>query len=187
MFLVVTGTPTEVPKYAFLDGWPKNQRYPYEFRISGAIPSGHEPGYTKPEATGGGHWHSNGGGWVADNANVSASAYVGPRAAVFSGSVTGNARIEDLAWVNGGDVSGNAVVRHSAIIQGGATISGDAVIGGDAEPPGGPTGGTCTQGTYLAFNPDRACDGGGGETDINPTHGTFPTDELTITGTPSPS
>jgi hypothetical protein len=188
VFLVVTGTPTAVPKYGFLDGWPKNRRYSYEFRLSGAIPSGHEPGYTKPAATNGGHWHSNGGGWVAGNANVSASAYVGPRAAVYSGSVTGNARIEDLAWVNGGNISGNAVVRHSAIVQGGATISGNAVIGGDAEPPGGPTGGNCTQGTYLMFNPDRACNGGGGEADINPAHGTFPTDQLAITGTtPTPT
>ncbi len=185
VFLVVTGTPTEVPKYAFLDGWPKNRRYPYEFRISGAIPSGHEPGYKKLDATDGGHWHSNGGGWVSDNANVSASAYVGPRAAVFSGSVTGDARIEDLAWVNGGDVSGNAVVRHNAIVQGGATIAGNAVIGGDAEPPGGPTGASCTEGTYLMFDPSRTCNGGAGENDINPTPVTFSTDQLAITGKPT--
>jgi hypothetical protein len=84
VFLVVMGTPTAVPKYAFLDGWAKNRRYPYEFRISGAIPDGHQPGYVKPAPVGG-RWHANGGGWVANGANVSASAYVGPRAAVFRG------------------------------------------------------------------------------------------------------
>ncbi|MGN9909597.1 DUF6055 domain-containing protein [Phytohabitans sp. LJ34] len=184
VFLVVTGTPASaVPKYAFLDGWPKNRRYPYEFRISGAIPSGHEPGYSKPAATNGGRWHSNGGGWVGGGANVASTAYVGPRAAVYSGSVTGNARIEDLAWVNGGTVTGNAVVKGNAIVQGGVTIGGTAVVGGDAEPPHGPTGGSCNSGTYLMFNPSRGCDGGGPEADVNPAHGTFTSEELAITGT----
>lgn len=188
VFLVVTGTPaTTVPKYGFLDGWPKNRRYPYEFRMAGAIPSGHEPGYQKPAATNGGRWHSNGGGWVAGNANVASTAYVGPRAAVFSGTVSGNARIEDLAWVNGGTVTNNAVVRGNAIVHGGVTIGGNAVIGGDAEPPAGPTGGNCSAGTYLMFNPDRSCDGGAGETDINPAHGTFSTEELAITGSTDPT
>ncbi|GAB3530843.1 DUF6055 domain-containing protein [Phytohabitans suffuscus] len=188
VFLVVTGTPASaVPKYAFLDGWPKNRRYPYEFRISGAIPSGHEPGYQKPAATNGGRWHANGGGWVAGNANVASTAYVGPRAAVYSGSVTGNARIEDLAWVNGGTVTGNAVVKGNAIVQGGVTIGGSAVVGGDAEPPAGPTGGTCNSGTYLMFNPSRGCDGGGPEADVNPAHGTFTSEELAITGGTNPT
>lgn len=188
VFLVVTGTPASaVPKYAFLDGWPKNRRYPYEFRVSGAIPSGHEPGYSKPAATNGGRWHANGGGWVAGNANVASTAYVGPRAAVYSGSVTGNARIEDLAWVNGGTVTGNAVVKGNAIVQGGVTIGGSAVIGGDAEPPAGPTGGTCNSGTYLLFNPSRGCDGGGPEPDVNPAHGTFTSEELAITGGTNPT
>ncbi|WP_186315856.1 DUF6055 domain-containing protein [Catellatospora sichuanensis] len=190
VFLVVTGTPTAVPKYAFLDGWPLQRRYPYEFRISGAIPDGHQPGYVKPAAVGG-RWHANGGGWVSNSANVAASAYVGPRAAVFSGTVNSNARIEDLAWVNGGTVTGNAIVRHNAIVQGGVTIGGSAVIGGDAEPPAGPTGASCTAGTYLMFNPSRACNGGGAEADVNPAHGTFSSAELAITGgtdpTPSPS
>ncbi|GAA4713124.1 hypothetical protein GCM10023263_62080 [Phytohabitans rumicis] len=190
VYLVVTGTPNTVPKYAFLDGWPKNRRYPYEFRVSGAIPDGHQAGYQKPAATNGGRWHANGGGWVAGNANVASTAYVGPRAAVYSGSVTGNARIEDLAWVNGGTVTGNAIVRGNAIVQGGATIGGSAIVGGDAEPPAGPTGANCSAGTYLLFNPSRGCDGGGAEADVNPAHGTFSSTELALDGvvpTPTPT
>ncbi len=186
VFLVVTATPTAVPKYAFLDGWPRNRRYPYEFRISGAIPDGHQPGYQKPAPVGG-RWHANGGGWVRNGANVAASAYVGPRAAVYSGNVTGNARIEDLAWVNGGTVTDNAIVRHNAIVHGGVTVGGNAIVGGDAEPPAGPTGGSCTSGTYLMFNPSRACNGGAAEADINPAHGTFTSEELAITGNPNPT
>lgn len=186
VYLAVAGAPTTVHHYAFLDGYTKNYRYPYEFRISGATPSGHEPGYTKPAATGGGHWHSNGGGWVSNQANVAASAYVGPRAAVFGNStVSGNARIEGLGWVNGGaTVTGNAVVKDNAIVQGGANLSGNVVFGGDAE-----TSGACSSGTYLIFNPNRGCDGRGGETDINPPHGRFTDAELAITGggTPNPS
>ena len=183
VYLVVTGTPGTVHHYAYLDGYTKDYRYPYEFRIDGAAPSGYEPGYVKPAAPGGGHWHSNGGGWVDARANVAATAYVGPRAAVYGNStVSGNARIEDLAWVNSGaTVTGNAVVKNSALVQGGANLSGNVVIGGDAEPAT-----ACGAGTYLLFNPDRGCDGKAGETDVNPAHGTFSTDELAITGTTTP-
>jgi carbonic anhydrase/acetyltransferase-like protein (isoleucine patch superfamily) len=184
VYLVVTGAPATVHHYAYLDGYPKNYRYPYEFRLDGAAPSGYEPGYTKPAAPGGGHWHSNGGGWVDNRANVAASAYVGPRAAVYGNStVSGNARIEGLSWVNSGaTVTGNAVVRDSALVQGGANLSGNIVVGGDAEPST-----ACSSGTYLMFAPDRGCDGQGGETDVNPTFGNFTDGELAI-GTPtSPS
>ncbi len=71
VYLVVTGTPSSVHHYAYLDGYTKNHRYPYEFRISGATPSGYESGYQKPAASGGGHWHSNGGGWVDTTAPTS--------------------------------------------------------------------------------------------------------------------
>jgi hypothetical protein len=183
VYLVVAGAPTTIHHYAFLDGYTKNYRYPYEFRIDGATPSGYETGYAKPAATGGGHWHVNGGGWVSDSANVAATAYVAPRAAVYgNATVSGNARIEGLAWVNGGGtVTGNAVVKDNALIQGGVTIGGSAVVGGDAEPAG-----TCNSGTYLLFNPDRGCDGGAGEPDLNPSYSAFTNDQLAVTGATTP-
>ncbi|WP_436534785.1 DUF6055 domain-containing protein [Actinoplanes sp. HUAS TT8] len=181
-WLVVTATPGAVPHYAFLDGYTKARRFPYEFRVSGATPSGFEPGYVKPAATNGGHWHSNGGGWVSGSASVAATAYVGPKAAVYAGTVTGNARIEGLGWVNGGTVGGNAVVKDNALIQGGANLSGNIVVGGDAEFAI-----SCSAGTYLQFNPDRGCDGAGGESDINPSHGTFASADLAIGGTTTPA
>ncbi|WP_328476344.1 polymer-forming cytoskeletal protein [Actinoplanes sp. NBC_00393] len=180
VWLVVTGTPTAVPHYAFLDGYTKARRFPYEFRVSGATPSGFEPGHVKPAPTGGGRWHSNGGGWVAGNASVASTAYVGPKAAVMAGTVTGNARIEGLGWVNGGTVGGNAVVKDNALIQSGANLSGNIVVGGDAEIAF-----ACSSGTYLMFNPDRRCDGAGGETDINPSFSAFPSADLAINGTPT--
>ena len=188
VYLTVLGAPGTVHHYAFLDGFPKQYRYPYEFRVDGATPSGYEPGYTKPAATGGGHWHSNGGGWVSNSANVSASAYVGPRAAVYGNStVSGNARIDGLSWVNSGaTISGNVVVKDSALVQGGANLSGSMVVGGDAEPPAGPTGSSCSSGTYLTFNPDRGCDGRAGETDATPVFGNYTDAELAITGTTTP-
>ncbi|MGS2586117.1 DUF6055 domain-containing protein [Streptomyces hebeiensis] len=175
VWLVVTATPTAVPHYGFLDGYTKARRFPYEFRLSGATPSGFEPGHVKPAATGGGHWHSNGGGWVSNTASVAATAYVGPKAAVYAGTVTGNARIEGLGWVNGGTVGGNAVVKDNALIQGGANLSGNIVVGGDAELAM-----TCGAGTYLMFNPDRRCDGAGGEPDVNPSYTAFPSADLAI-------
>ena len=122
-------------KYAFLDGYPRNYRYPYEFRIAGATPSGLRARLRQAGRPVGGRWHSNGGGWVDNRANVAATAYVGPRAAVFgNGTVRDNARIEGLAWVNSGaTVGGNAVVKDNAIVQGGANLGGSVVVGGDAE------------------------------------------------------
>jgi uncharacterized protein DUF6055 len=181
-WLVVTGTPSAVPHYGFLDGYTKARRFPYEFRLTGATPSGFEAGYTKPNATNGGHWHSNGGGWVSGSASVAASAYVGPKAAVYAGTVSGNARIEGLGWVNGGTVSGNAVVKDNALVQGGANLSGNIVVGGDAEFAI-----ACSSGTYLMFNPDRKCDGGGGETDINPSFTGFASADLAVSTSGSPS
>nr|MDT0662286.1 DUF6055 domain-containing protein [Micromonospora sp. DSM 115978] len=188
VYLVVTGTPGTVHKYAFLEGYPRNYRYPYQFRVSGAVPSGFEPGYVRPAAPGGGRWHSNGGGWVDARANVAATAYVGPRAAVYGNStVSGNARIEDLAWVNSGaTVGGNAVVKQNALVQGGANLGGSVVIGGDAEPAS-----ACSAGSYLMFVPDRGCDGRTSvpaEADINPAHPTFTDADLAFSGTgPGPT
>jgi len=175
VWLVTTATPDAVPHYAYQDGYTQAQRFPYEFRVSGATPSGFEDGYTKPAATHGGHWHSNGGGWVADDANVADTAYVGPNAAVYAGTVTGNARIEGLGWVNGGTVGGDAVVKDNALIQAGADLSGDIVVGGDAELAI-----TCSSGTYLQFDLDRGCDGGAGESDVNPSFTAFDSADLAL-------
>ncbi|MEV0389306.1 DUF6055 domain-containing protein [Nonomuraea sp. NPDC050643] len=179
VYLVVVGAPGTVHKYAFLDGYPRNHRYPYQFRLQGATPWGFEPGHARPPAPGNGRWHSNGGGWVDNRANVAATAYVGPRAAVYGNStVSGNARVEDLAWINSGaTVGGNAVVKNSALVQGGANLNGSVVIGGDAEPAT-----ACGSGTYLMFNPDRRCDGGGGEADVNPSHPIFSDNDLAFGG-----
>lgn len=70
----------------------------------------------------------------------------------------------------------DVVVRDSAIVQGGANLSGSLVLGGDAEMWI-----TCSSGTYLTFNPDRGCDGRGGESDVNPSYGAFTDQELAIT------
>ena len=67
------------------------------------------------------------------------------------------------------------------MVQGGANLSGNVVYGGDAEPAA-----ACSQGTYLMFNPDRRCDGGAGEPDVNPAHGRFSDAELEISGNPAP-
>ncbi|WP_109587921.1 T9SS type A sorting domain-containing protein [Hallerella porci] len=73
----------------------------------------------------------NGGGYVSNNANVAASAYVGENAVVNAGTVSGNARIEDFAVVDGGTISGDAVVKSRAYVTSG-TISDKAVLEDDA-------------------------------------------------------
>ena len=64
-------------------------------------------------------------------------------------TVTGNARIEGLAWVNSGaTVGGNVVVKDNAVVRGGGDLSGNLVLGGDAEMWI-----SCSSGTYLMFDP----------------------------------
>ncbi len=63
--------------------------------------------------------HLNGGGWVADTAEVDETAYVGPSAMVVGASqVRGNAVIED-----------SAIVLGRSVISGNAKVSGGAVVG----------------------------------------------------------
>jgi carbonic anhydrase/acetyltransferase-like protein (isoleucine patch superfamily) len=92
------------------------------------------------------HRHTNGGGWVADTAYVSANAYVGPDAKVFDSArvvryarvsenarVFGNAKVFGSAQASGGaQVSGYVQVFDTAIVSGYAKISGDARIFGNA-------------------------------------------------------
>ena len=119
----------------------ERRRYPYEVKISGAdvIRSG---GYTK----GSGHVHANGGGWVADSANVADSVYVGPNAMVLgSANLSGNVRVEDYAVVaDSVTATDNVVISGHAIVDGGGmiydngwkfgsvTLSGNVVIGDSA-------------------------------------------------------
>lgn len=65
--------------------------------------------------------HPNGGGLVAETAEVALTAYVGPFALVQGyAKVQGSARIED-----------HAVVKHNAIVKNNAQIFGDARVFGD--------------------------------------------------------
>ncbi len=76
-----------------------------------------------------GHFHPNGGGFVADSARVAAGAYVGPNAMVLDGArVEDNACIHEYAVVCGP----KTVVRGNAKIGGKAWVFGDITVGGNA-------------------------------------------------------
>ncbi len=120
----------------------ERRRYPYAVKLSGAAVQ-QSGGYQK----GAGHVHPNGGGWVADSANVADSVYVGPDAMVLDqATLTGNVRVEDHAVVAGtSTVKDNAVICGHAVVSGGGwayvngswqagnvTVSGNAVIGDSA-------------------------------------------------------
>jgi len=105
------------------------------------------------------HQHSNGGGWVADSAQVAASAFVGPDVRVYGTAkvygtaevyinariydharVYGNARIFDNAMVygtarvfDGANVYGNAVVYDGAEVYDDAVVYGNAKVCGNAK------------------------------------------------------
>lgn len=119
LYLVVIGAPTEPTHYMWEPGWPKIKRYPYEIQVSGAVPEGHQESF-RGECKRDGRSHPNGGGWVADTAQVAASVYVGPRAIVRGRSViTGEVRIDGTAWVEDATISGRVVIDGNANVYGG--------------------------------------------------------------------
>jgi len=73
--------------------------------------------------------HPNGGGFVAANARVAKTAYVGPNAMVLDGArVEGYARICEHAVVHGP----KTVIRGHAKVGGAAWVFGDVTVGGNA-------------------------------------------------------
>ena len=74
-----------------------------------------------------GRRHPNGGGWVANSAQVAATAYVAPDAMVLDGAkVLDHAALEDFAVVRGS----NVVVSGHARLGGQACVAGNVQIGG---------------------------------------------------------
>lgn len=137
IYLVVFSAPKVHVNYNMDVGYPKQRRYPYELKIANANPEGFQPAadFRKFLKTNG-RLHTNGGGWVSNNANVASTVYVGPYAVVRGGTISGNARIEGYAMVEGGNISGNAIVRDNACVYN-TTLSGNAIVEGNGWMEGG--------------------------------------------------
>lgn len=138
LYLVVSGAPRNHHNYHWEVGFPKIYRFPYEFRLKGAVPEGYQPGFRDPPPVAGSP-HPNGGGFVAATANVSSEAFVGPHAQVLDNAiVTDSARIKDYAIIERSAViGGNATVSGLAVVGENAYVHGDAVISGQAKVHGG--------------------------------------------------
>ncbi|MFC0076528.1 DUF6055 domain-containing protein [Flavobacterium procerum] len=152
IFLVVFAAPKAHVNYNMDEGYPKQRRYPYELKIANANPEGYQPAadFRKFLKTNG-RIHTNGGGWVSNNANVASSVFVGPYAIVRGGTISGNARIEGYAMVEGGNISGSAIVRDNACIYN-ATLSGNALLEGNAWMEGGSVANTANiKGNAMLF------------------------------------
>lgn len=114
VWLVVMGAPTQMHNIRWDQPYYTIYRYPWMAQFAGAMPLGFQPNAQPPVP--GGRQHPNGGGWIATNAVVDASAFVGPNARVLGGAVRGNARIEDHAVVVSGEVRDNAVVSALTVV-----------------------------------------------------------------------
>ncbi|MCL1499704.1 Svx/AvrXca family virulence/avirulence protein [Xanthomonas nasturtii] len=124
VYLMVMGAPSSMQQIKWDQSYYAIYRYPWSVTLTNAAPAGSQPNAPTPTPVG--RRHANGGGWVANTANVASTAYVGPRARVLAGSVLGNARIEGRATVMGGTVQGNAVLGGITVWHPGATIGGNA-------------------------------------------------------------
>jgi carbonic anhydrase/acetyltransferase-like protein (isoleucine patch superfamily) len=139
LYLVVSGAPRQHHNYAWEAGFPRIFRYPYAFRLRGAVPEGYQPGFSRvPEGTAGAP-HPNGGGFVAQSAYAAPSAYVGPGACVLGQArVLDGARVLDHAVIrDNAQVSGQAQVTGFALVGENARISGQAAVGDRARVWGG--------------------------------------------------
>ncbi len=176
VYMVVVGTPKTMHKIKWDQPYYSIYRYPWMVELNGAKPQGFEANAKAPTAKG--HKHTNGGGWVADGAQVDARAYVGPYAQVLGGKVLGKARIEDHAIIVSGTVQDEArvgamtildrgvVVKDKAVVatifmspgafEPGTVVGGTAQIRGDAEVRGGPK---LTKGVYYGMLDQNSQDG----------------------------
>jgi hypothetical protein len=169
LFLVVTATPSKQKQLVWDQLYPSIYRYPYLIGLANAWPDGYQGG-TLAACPSGTARVTNGGG--CGPANLPASVYVGPYAVVLSGSVTGNARIEDHALIAGGKVSGGTVGGLSIVTSGMTITSGTEAVAwpygpGSFEPPQSLAGATLlgdieyrganlskTSGSYCGFVDD---------------------------------
>jgi hypothetical protein len=126
LWLVVMGTPSVQQQINWDQAYTTIYRYPYMVELGNAWPEGFQGGMPAPCPSGTTRV-SNGGG--CGPANLPASVYVGPYAAVLGGTVSGAARIEDHAVVVKGTVSGGTVGALTSVGSNSAnafTISGSA-------------------------------------------------------------
>lgn len=133
LFLMVMGTPSVQQHIQWDQPYPTIYRYPYMVQLAHAKPEGFQPGASTPSPRGQ-RW-KNGGGWVASEARVAEGAYVGPYAAVLSGTVGATARIEEHAVIAGANVTSGTVGGLSILLPG-FTLSGSAKV--DLAWPYGP-------------------------------------------------
>jgi hypothetical protein len=126
LFLVVMATPSQFQKIRWDQPYYSIYRYPWMVELSGAMPAGFQPGALPPIA--GARRHPNGGGWIAPNATVDATAYVGPAARVVAGSLRGRARLEDRAVLDGGQMQDDAIAAGLSIITGGTIMKDKARV-----------------------------------------------------------
>jgi len=149
VWMVVMGTPSTMHQIAWDQAYYSVYRFPWMMQLEGAWPEGFQPNAPTPTASG--RWHANGGGWVAQEASVADTAYVGPRARVLGGTVSGNARIEDHAVVQSGSVSGQAVVGGLTVLTGDTVVQDSARLETVFKGPGAFETGIVLSGTALLY------------------------------------
>lgn len=128
LFLVVAATPSAFQTITWDQDYNTIWRYPYMVELGNAWPQGFQNGQ-RDACPNGTVRHANGGGCAPSG--TAASVYVGPYATVLPGAqVSGNARIEDQAFIVKGNVSGGTVGGLSVI----GTFEGDSFnVSGSAQ------------------------------------------------------
>lgn len=134
LFLVVAATPLKHLPPRFVERYPDIPVFPYEVRFSGASPNALNVRLRRIPTVPG-HRHPNGGGFVADTAQVASTAFVGTNAAVLDRAhVEKSARIEGFATISGDAlVTDRAIVGGNALVTNRATVQDEALITDYAE------------------------------------------------------
>lgn len=124
VYMMVMGAPTAMTQIRWDQPWYSVYRFPWMVQFTNAMPDGYQA--NAPTPIPGGYKHPNGGGWVANGVTVPATAYVGPYARVYGGTISGNARLQEHAVVLSGTVQDNAVVGGLSVIRGNTVMKDSA-------------------------------------------------------------
>jgi len=138
LYIVVSAVPTKIMPINLAGDFRSfaQEKFPYRLKLEGCKPL---DTLLPEEPSVDGGAHSNGGGFVAESAEVDDKAYVGPNARVLGDSkVMDNARVEDYAVVRGSTVKNNAIISGHALVKG-STVKDNARVRDRGRVYGGST------------------------------------------------
>jgi len=138
LYLAVAGAPDEFMSIGLVQDVHtlEAEQLVYKLQLEGADPANtlwdyYDAEYSMEDVSG--VPHPNGGGFVADTAEVEESVYVASDARILGDSrVSGNARVENMAIIHDSTVEDEAIVSGKSLVTNRSTVRDNAIVSGQA-------------------------------------------------------